>query len=219
MRGIDFACPDIYIKSFSYGQERTANAASGRTRSGIRSDDDAGEGQLPGRLQRQMGDSFQPPCRFHAYLHLGGAYFRRPHCGVQGAELRADRSFGGQPQQPYRVAAHDPRKDRIQGHEGYKGGISDYRRRVDEGCQSLRHDPARRKPDRCRARRVLRRSQGRAAGDDLLSAGAGSQFRRNQARAGGLAGHRRVRRGDAGRLASGRRGDRSDEGRGHERPA
>ena len=123
MRGIDFACPDIYIKSFSYGQERTANAASGRTRSGIRSDDDAGEGQLPGRLQRQMGDSFQPPCRFHAYLHLGGAYFRRPHCGVQGAELRADRSFGGQPQQPYRVAAHDPRKDRIQGHEGYKGGI------------------------------------------------------------------------------------------------
>lgn len=31
--------------------------------------------------------------------------------------------------------------------------------------------------DRCRARRVLRRSQGRAAGDDLLSAGAGPQFR------------------------------------------
>ena len=195
--------PVINFKISDYGKERTADAASGRTRSGIRSDDHQGEDQLPGRLQGQMGDPVQPSRRLYSDLYDRDTYVRSPHGGVPGAELRIGRSVRGQPQQPYRMAENHPREDRVQGHEGYKGRVSDHRRRCDEGGDALWHDPARREPDGSRAGRLLRRSEGRAAGDDLLSAGAGPQFRRDQARAGRPADHRRFRHRTACRLASG----------------
>ena len=98
MRGIDFACPVINIKISDYGKERTANAASGRTRSGIRGHDHQGEDQLPGRLQGQMGDSVQPPCRLYSDLHDRDTDVRSPYRGVSGAELRIGGLVRGQPQ-------------------------------------------------------------------------------------------------------------------------
>gem|GEM_PF-6418961 len=201
------------LKTPIYGKERTADAAARRAGSGIRGHDHQGEDQLPGRLQGQMGDSFQPSCRFHPDLHHRNTHFRGAYRGVPDVELRTGRPVGRQPQQPYRMAQDHPREDRVQGHEGCEGRVPDHRRRCDESGVALRHDPARREPDRRRARRVLRRPEGRAAGDDLLSAGSGPQFRRDQAGFSGLADHRRLRHRAARRLASGRRGDRADEGR------
>lgn len=219
MRGIDFACPDIYIKSFSYGQERTANAASGRTRSGIRSDDDAGKVSFPADYKGKWVILFSHPADFtpictSEVLTFGArtAEFKALNCELIGLSVDSRNSH---------IAWLRTIREKIE----YKG-MKDIKVEfpiIDDVSMKVANLYGMIQPGESQTAAVRAvffvDPKGVLRAMIYYPLAAGPQFRRNQARAGGPAGHRRVRRGDAGRLASGRRGDRSDEGRGHERPA
>ena len=140
-----------------------------------------GEDQLPGRLQGQMGDSFQPPCRFHPDLHHRNTHFRGAYRGVQA--LNCELVGLSVDSRNSHIAWLKTIREKIEykGMKDVKVGfpiIDDVAMKV---ASALRHDPARREPDRRRVRAVaLRRPKG-VCGLSSTIRWLWAEFRRDQA--------------------------------------